>query len=35
MNFPVITIGDMVRLQKMLIDSLGIKKLLSPYPAGQ
>ncbi len=29
MNFPVITIGDMVRLQKMLIDSLGIKKLLA------
>jgi homoserine O-acetyltransferase len=29
MTFPVITIGDMVRLQKMLIDSLGIPKLLS------
>jgi homoserine O-acetyltransferase len=29
MSFPVITIGDMVRLQKMLIDSLGIKRLLS------
>lgn len=29
MNFPVITIGDMVNLQKMLIDSLGIKRLLS------
>jgi homoserine O-acetyltransferase/O-succinyltransferase len=29
MAFPVITIGDMVRLQKMLIDSLGIKRLLS------
>src|SRR5580765_6948496 len=29
MSFPVITIGDMVRLQKMLIDSFGIKRLLS------
>src|ERR1051326_6957159 len=29
MAFPVITIGDMVRLQKMLIDWFGIKKLLS------
>src|SRR3954468_19891633 len=29
MRFPVITIGDMVRLQKMLIDSLGIPRLLS------
>jgi homoserine O-acetyltransferase len=29
MSFPVITIGDMVRLQKMLIDSLGITTLLS------
>jgi len=29
MSFPVITIGDMVRAQKMLIDSLGIKRLLS------
>jgi homoserine O-acetyltransferase len=28
MSFPVITIGDMVRLQKMLIDHLGIRKLL-------
>jgi homoserine O-acetyltransferase len=28
MSFPVITIGDMVRLQKMLIDSLGISRLL-------
>ncbi len=29
MNFPVITIGDMVRLQKMVIDHLGITRLLS------
>jgi homoserine O-acetyltransferase len=29
MSFPVITIGDMVRLQKMLIDSLGISRLLA------
>ncbi|MGH9674784.1 MAG: homoserine O-acetyltransferase MetX [Bryobacteraceae bacterium] len=29
MAFPVITIGDMVRLQKMLVDSLGIRRLLS------
>ena len=29
MTFPVITIADMVRLQKMLIDSLGIAKLLA------
>ena len=29
MTFPVITIGDMVRLQKMLIDSLGIERLLA------
>jgi homoserine O-acetyltransferase len=29
MAFPVITIGDMVRLQKMLIDHLGISKLLA------
>src|ERR1700734_2090794 len=28
MSFPVITIRDMVRLQKMLIDSLGISILL-------
>jgi len=28
MSFPVFTIRDMVRLQKMLIDSLGIEKLL-------
>ncbi|MBI2685279.1 MAG: homoserine O-acetyltransferase [Acidobacteria bacterium] len=29
MSFPVITIGDMVRLQKLLIDSFGITRLLS------
>jgi homoserine O-acetyltransferase/O-succinyltransferase len=29
MEFPVITIADMVRLQKMLVDSLGIPKLLA------
>ncbi len=29
MAFPVITIGDMVRLQKMLIDHLGIRRLLA------
>src|SRR5271165_4244478 len=29
MRFPVITIGDMVRLQKQLIDYLGIKRLLT------
>ena len=29
MSFPVITIGDMVRLQKRLIDHLGIERLLS------
>src|SRR4051794_37514220 len=29
MSFPVITIGDMVRLQKMLIESLGIRRLLA------
>jgi homoserine O-acetyltransferase len=28
MTFPVITIRDMVRLQRMLIDSLGIRRLL-------
>jgi homoserine O-acetyltransferase len=29
MSFPVITIRDMVRLQKMLTDSLGIRRLLA------
>ncbi len=29
MKFPVITIGDMVRLQKKLIDHLGIRRLLA------
>jgi homoserine O-acetyltransferase len=29
MSFPVITIGDMVRLQKMLVDHLGIPRLLA------
>jgi homoserine O-acetyltransferase len=29
MSFPVVTLADIVRLQKMLIDSLGIKKLLA------
>jgi homoserine O-acetyltransferase len=29
LSFPVITIGDMVRLQKMLIDSFGIERLLA------
>ena len=29
MDFPVITIGDMVRLQKMLVDHLGIPRLLA------
>ena len=29
LNFPVITIGDMVRAQRYLIDYLGIKQLLS------
>lgn len=29
MKFPMITIGDMVRLQKMLTDRLGIRKLLA------
>jgi homoserine O-acetyltransferase len=29
LTFPVITIGDMVRVQRMLIDSLGIPRLLA------
>ncbi|MGH9661052.1 MAG: homoserine O-acetyltransferase MetX [Bryobacteraceae bacterium] len=29
MTFPVITMGDMVRLQKMLVDHLGIRRLLA------
>jgi homoserine O-acetyltransferase/O-succinyltransferase len=29
LSFPVVTISDMVRVQKMLIDHLGIKKLLN------
>ena len=29
MKFPVITIADMVRLQKMLVDALGIRQLLA------
>lgn len=29
MSFPVITIGDMVRLQKLLVDHLGIPRLLA------
>src|SRR3954465_4383347 len=29
MSFPVITVGDMVRLQKMLIDWFGIPRLLA------
>ena len=29
MRFPVITIGDMVRLQKMLVEHLGIERLLA------
>jgi homoserine O-acetyltransferase/O-succinyltransferase len=29
MSFPVITIGDMVRLQKMLVDWMGIPRLLT------
>jgi homoserine O-acetyltransferase len=29
MSFPVVTIGDMVRLQKALMDHLGVERLLS------
>lgn len=29
MSFPVMTVGDIVRLQKMLIDHLGIRRLLA------
>ena len=29
MSFPGVTVGDMVRLQKMLIDSMGIRRLLA------
>jgi homoserine O-acetyltransferase len=29
MSFPAVTVGDMVRLQKMLIDSMGIRRLLA------
>lgn len=29
LNFPVITIGDMVKAQKMLMEQLGIQKILS------
>jgi homoserine O-acetyltransferase len=29
MSFPVVTIGDMVRLQKALLDHLGVERLLS------
>src|SRR6202795_3675787 len=29
MSFPVVTVADMVRLQKMLIDHLGIRRLLA------
>ena len=29
MSFPIITVGDMVRLQKMLVEHLGIQRLLT------
>jgi homoserine O-acetyltransferase len=29
MSFPIITIGDMVRVQKLLVEHLGIRRLLS------
>lgn len=29
LNFPVVTIGDMVKAQKQLIDHLGVKRLMS------
>jgi homoserine O-acetyltransferase len=29
LDFPIITIADMVRVQKLLVDSLGIKRLLA------